>query len=287
MPDLPEHPRRRPSRDAPDRNDLTGLGLDDRLNAGVAQEAIHRCGMDDAVALQLGSPAPVGGGVHHHRRAIGVGVAGEPGRADRHERIGAPSVTVDVVLAGHRRDDLGRSLQRLRDERALRGRQLSLEAESAALIEVPPLQPAIAIDLRGLFPRSLRLEVGTSTHRAARDLLRPRDQSSLRLRRGESRQLDDLVDAERPVGQRPGQPRQGIERMRRDDPSPGLPFGDAVAHPQPMSDVTRTIVLPRAAPVDVGGQPEELKLGNPNSRVGGVGASDEVLEHGFDTTTRH
>src|SRR6266542_555295 len=67
--------------------------------------------------------------------------------------------------------------------------------------------------------------------------LGPGDQPSLGLGGGEPGELHHLVDAELPRGERLGDLGESLQGVGRGDPPPGLPIGDAVAHPQPVGHV--------------------------------------------------
>src|SRR6266511_4654674 len=67
--------------------------------------------------------------------------------------------------------------------------------------------------------------------------LGPGDQPSLGLCRDEPGELHYLVDAELPRGERLGDLGESLQGVGRGDPPPGLPIGDAVAHPQTVGHV--------------------------------------------------
>ena len=144
------------------------------LDPAVAREPPGGLRRDHRAVLDLGVPLGAREGlercVHHDRGAVGIGVARDPGRAERHERVGPSGVdALETFLSRHRRHRVGQAGQRLRDEHALIGGQLRLEPEPGALVFVPPAQRPGAFGVDGLGTLSLPLEVGLATDRAAGD----------------------------------------------------------------------------------------------------------------------
>ena len=133
----------------------------------------------------------------HDGRSIGVGVGGQPRRAQRNQPVCPPSVGVERIgLSRHRGYELGRALDRSDHDRALSGRELGLEAEPPPLFEVPPREGSSALGIPFLLDLRVEREVCPASDRAARHVLRPPQQVALGLGSCEAAQLDDLVDPE-------------------------------------------------------------------------------------------
>jgi hypothetical protein len=97
------------------------------------------------------------------------------------------------------------------------------------------------------------------------------------LGRGESRELDDLVDAEVTVGERLSEPRQGLERVCRGDPPVRLPRRDPVADAEPVGHVVRAVVTPGLTPVDLADEREQCALRTRDQLMNSVHLMDELL----------
>ncbi len=77
--------------------------------------------------------------VHDQHRPVGVTIGVVPGRTQGDEGIGPPSTgPVRPALFRHDREAVREPVEYLRDDRALCGGQLGLQAESPALVERPP-----------------------------------------------------------------------------------------------------------------------------------------------------
>ena len=125
--DLAEQPRRGLPRGPAESDRVPHLILDHGLHPSVAAQTPHGLGMQHRTTLDLRATAlpcrTFRPGVDDHGRAVRVGIGRDATRADRHERIGAAGGDVDPhLLTRHRGDPLGHPLDRLDDDRALRGR---------------------------------------------------------------------------------------------------------------------------------------------------------------------
>ena len=167
------------------------------------------------------------------------------------------------------------------------GRQIRLQAESTSLVEVPPRHGPGSLDVDDLLDRCLCREVAAVTDRAAGDISCPTDQAGLALRRGEARELDDLVDPQLPLLQSLGEPRQPLERNRCRDPAMGLPGGQAVPDREPMGGVARPVVTPCLAAIDLRDQTQEPPMRLGDQSVSGIDLPNEmrgILEHATQST---
>src|SRR6266540_6683271 len=103
----------------------------------------------------------------------------------------------------------------------------------------------------------------------------PGDQPGLGLWGGEPGELDHLVDAQLPRGERLGQQGEVLQGVGRGDPPAGLPVGDPVAHPQPVGHVPGPRVSPGLTPVNVCDEREQLSLGQADTAVRRIDALDQ------------
>jgi hypothetical protein len=165
----------------------------------------------------------------------------------------------------------------LRDDRSLRRRQASLEAEPTSAVLVPVPEGPVPLELRGLILSSPHLEVRATTDGGARGIARPADQLALGLGRGEATQLDDLVDAEHAGLERVGDARQFVERRGGLDPPVRLPPRHAVADGEPMRDVSSARVPPRSPSIDLGDDAEQRHLRRGDVAVQRVGDADQPI----------
>lgn len=273
--DLAQHPRRRLAGGATEPEHVAGPVLEDGLDPGVAEQAPDRLGVDDRASIDLAAAGaaldPVELRVDDHRGAILGGIARDSSRAQGHERVGSSGRREGVVpLLGHRRDRVGRTLERSNHDRTLRGRELGLEPKPTPLVEVPPRDEPGPLRVEVILDRCSPLEVGPAPDGGARHPLRPRDKACFGLGRREPGELDDLVQAELATDEGIRQLRKSIERMRGGDPAVGLPARDAVAHGDPVGRIPCARVPPRLAPIHLGDQRQQFALAATDGRVHGV-----------------
>jgi hypothetical protein len=224
--------------------------------------------------------------VDHDRGPPILGTSGTSGRAERHERVGAPRVSRPIVhLVGHHRDLPSDPLDRPGDDRSLRSRELSFQPEAPALVEPPPGERPRLLRVDDLRAGPASPEIASMPDRCAGDPTRPADQIRLRLGRREEGELDHLVEAKLAALQRPGKPREGLQRVGSSDPAARLPLRDAVAHRQPVRQIAGTRISPDVAPVGFRDQREEPPLGDADVTVR-VERGDEVLLRVCDPALR-
>jgi hypothetical protein len=81
-----------------------------------------------------------------HDRRVAVGVSAG-GTRDRERVSAASSDQHPRLLARHRRDLFGETVQRFGHDDALRGRQLGFEEESPTFVGPTPREPSVFFDL--------------------------------------------------------------------------------------------------------------------------------------------
>jgi hypothetical protein len=163
--DLAEHPRRRFAGGAAETDHVPGPIFDNALDPSIAEQAPDRLWVDERASIDLAAADaaldPIELRVDDHRGPILVGVARDPGRAQGHERVGtADRREVTILLIGHRRDRIGRTLERPNHDRTLRGREVSLEPQPAPLVEVPPRDESGPLRVEMILDRCWPGEVG-------------------------------------------------------------------------------------------------------------------------------
>jgi hypothetical protein len=295
---LAKQPRRHLATQSTDAQDVAIPIFRDRLHPGVAQQAPDRLGMDHWAALDLAAAGvflqAVQPRVHHDGGSIGFRIGCDPRRTQRHQGVGPASGGVHLALfTGHRRDPLCLPFQGVHDHRSGRGGEIGLQTEAAAVVVVPPGDLAAALGLPDVFDLGLVFEVGAVADRTDRDRPRPADQSCFVIRCGEPGQLDNLVDAELPSLERVADQRQAFEGVRRADPPPGLPFGDAVADGQPVRRVARTGITPHLAAIRGDNEVQQVSLRATHVCIRSVESEGKGLhrrcrvEHECDANTRH
>jgi hypothetical protein len=134
VPQLAKHPRRRLPGHPPDTNRVAHPFLDHRLNPTRTQEAPGRLGVDQPTTFELTARFPgderLERCMDHHRGPVGIGVAGQGGGGQCHERIGLSSICVTHVLSPrHHRELVGGMLECPGHRRSFGRRELSLQAE--------------------------------------------------------------------------------------------------------------------------------------------------------------
>ena len=105
--------------------------------------------------------------------------------------------------------------------------------------------------------------------------LGPGKEVLLRLGSREPRELNDLVHPEPATSERLGDPWQGLQGVGGVDPSPRLPVGDAVAHPDPVGHVVGSFFLPHGSAVGFGDERQEQLLLRAQTRMTGVHLAQE------------
>jgi hypothetical protein len=276
------HPRRGLSGHATEPDGQTALLFDDGLDPCVARQPTSRVRADRRPVLDLALAQLVVGSVearvHDQRRPVRVTIGVVPRRTQGDEGIGPPRTGPGrPVLFRHDRQAVREPVEHLRDDRALCGGQLGLQAESAAFVERPPRQESAAIRLLGLARRPARDDVGLPPDRAARNVTGPDQQARLGLRCGEPRQLDRLVDVQLARCERLGGAGERLERVSGGDPSSRLPLGQAVPDREPVRRVASADVSPARPSVDVGEKPEQPTMARRETRMLGVDLADQLV----------
>jgi hypothetical protein len=204
----------------------------------------------ERLGLDVHDDGRVGGGVAARSAGDREGV--DPAAADEHR----------VFFAGHRGDLARETVDRLGHDGALCGGHLGLEQEPLSLVGPPPREPSILFDLRDLGSFRAAELVATPADRAGCHVVCPCKQRVFVAGRGESSQLDHLVDADLAGGERPRDRGQRPQRGARCDPTLGLPARDAELHRHPVRHVVRTVVEPGFVFLQLGDAVEHLALGS-------------------------
>src|SRR6266508_4774035 len=109
-----------------------------------------------------------------------------------------------MFFTRHCGQTLGETVQCSSNDRTPGRRELRLQAEALAVVEVPPRQGAIPVGFLSFFDGRSSCEISLTPDASGGDLLGPEDEPTLCLGRGEPGEFDHLVDAQLPGRERLG-----------------------------------------------------------------------------------